>query len=154
MVAFSVTRLGDLLDFGQLCKAFGNNSYAIFVKASKSFIFLVKPFLSNFYRHLANFIWSHWWHCQFANLRIPWIPVTTTTTTYNVLNRKTLYECVDIVVNEIEKKKQDVARSVKKKKTAKVIQFVLKGINSHFFLCITFTLNNKSRRGMWLWLSW
>ena len=27
---------------------------------SKSFIFLVKPLLSNFYRHLAIFIWSHW----------------------------------------------------------------------------------------------
>ena len=42
----SVTRLGDLLDFGQLFKAFGNNfcrnlphSKAIFVKVSKSIIF-------------------------------------------------------------------------------------------------------------------
>ena len=26
---------------------------------SKSFIFLVKSFLGNFYRHLAIFIWSH-----------------------------------------------------------------------------------------------
>ena len=28
---------------------------------SKSFIFLVKPFLGNFYRILAIFIWSHWY---------------------------------------------------------------------------------------------
>ena len=27
----------------------------------KSVIFLVKSFLGNFYRHLAIFIWSHWW---------------------------------------------------------------------------------------------
>ena len=32
---------------------------AIFVRQSKSFIFLVKSFLGNFYRHLAIFIWSH-----------------------------------------------------------------------------------------------
>ena len=30
-----------------------------FVKVSKSFIFLVKSFLGNFYRHLVNFIWSY-----------------------------------------------------------------------------------------------
>ena len=35
------------------------HSQAIFVTVSKSFIFLVKSFLSNFYRHLAIFIWSH-----------------------------------------------------------------------------------------------
>ena len=35
--------------------------YTIFVKVSKSIIFLVKSFLGNFYRHLAIFIWSHWW---------------------------------------------------------------------------------------------
>ena len=40
--------MGDLLDFGQLFKA-------IFVKVSKSIIFLVKSFLGNFYRHLAIF---------------------------------------------------------------------------------------------------
>ena len=28
---------------------------------SKSFIFLVKSYLGNFYRHLAIFIWSHCW---------------------------------------------------------------------------------------------
>ena len=31
-----------------------------FCKVSKSFIFLVKPFLGYFYRHLAIFNWSHW----------------------------------------------------------------------------------------------
>ena len=31
----------------------------IFVKVSKSILFLVKSFLGNFYRHLAIFIWSH-----------------------------------------------------------------------------------------------
>ena len=64
----SVTRLGALLHFGQLFKACGNNYFvqivshyeAIFVKVSKSFIFLVKSFLGNFYRHLATFYWSHW----------------------------------------------------------------------------------------------
>ena len=35
------------------------HSYAIFVKVSKSLIFLVKSFLGNFYRHLALFYWSH-----------------------------------------------------------------------------------------------
>ena len=35
------------------------HSQAIFVKESKSVIFLVKSFLGNFYRHLANFFWSH-----------------------------------------------------------------------------------------------
>ena len=33
---------------------------AIFVKLSKSFIFLLKSFLGNLYRYLAIFIWSHW----------------------------------------------------------------------------------------------
>ena len=57
----SVTRLGDLLDFGQLLK--GNyfatttqHIQAIFVKVSKSQIFLVISFLGNFYRHLATFL--------------------------------------------------------------------------------------------------
>ena len=31
----------------------------IFLKVSKSIIFLVKSFLGNFYRHLAIFYWSH-----------------------------------------------------------------------------------------------
>ena len=36
------------------------HSEAIFVKVSKSLIFLMKSFLGNFYRHLALFIWSRW----------------------------------------------------------------------------------------------
>ena len=32
----------------------------IFVKVSKTLIFLVKSYLGNFYRHLAIFFWSHW----------------------------------------------------------------------------------------------
>ena len=50
LVVASVTRLGDLLYFGQLFKAIGNNYFAqiahiirrFFVRVSKSFIFLVK----------------------------------------------------------------------------------------------------------------
>ena len=60
--ASSVTRLGDLLHFGQLFKPGGQNyfaqilhSFAIFVKVSKSFISLMEPILGNFYRQLAIF---------------------------------------------------------------------------------------------------
>ena len=35
------------------------NFYTIFVKAKKSFIFLVKSFLGNFYSHLAIFYARH-----------------------------------------------------------------------------------------------
>ena len=64
----SVTRLGNLLHFGQLFKTLRhclfcpNYPYfsAFFEKMSKSFIFQVKSFLGNFYRHLATFNWSHW----------------------------------------------------------------------------------------------
>ena len=42
---------------------------AIFVKVSKSFIFLVKSFLGNFYRHVAIFIWSHWLRMTGKNWR-------------------------------------------------------------------------------------
>ena len=35
------------------------HSYAIFVKVSKSLIFLVKSFLGNFYSQLAIFYWLH-----------------------------------------------------------------------------------------------
>ena len=49
----SVTRLGDLLYFGQLFNF--PNSQANFVKVLKSILFLVKSFLDNFYRHLAIF---------------------------------------------------------------------------------------------------
>ena len=31
---------------------------------SKSFIFLVKPFLGKFCRHLVIYIWSYWPHCS------------------------------------------------------------------------------------------
>ena len=62
-----MTRLGDLFDFGPLFKAFGNNLFpqishileAIFVKVSKSIIFLVKSFLSNFYRDIWRFFSGH-----------------------------------------------------------------------------------------------
>ena len=35
---FSVTRLGDLLDFGQLYKAFGNNKFAQIFHILKQFL--------------------------------------------------------------------------------------------------------------------
>ena len=52
----SVTRLGNLLDFGQqlMCPNLPH-SLAIFVKVLKSIIFLVKSFLGNFYRQFAYF---------------------------------------------------------------------------------------------------
>ena len=40
---------------------------------SKSFIFLVKSFLGNFYRHLAIFFWSHWYYWEIQILNI-WHP--------------------------------------------------------------------------------
>ena len=63
----SVTRLGNLMDFGQLFKALGNklicpnlqDSFAISVKVSKSLIFLSKSFLGKFHRHLVTFNWSY-----------------------------------------------------------------------------------------------
>ena len=57
-VVGSVTRLDDLLDFGQqlVCPNLPH-SEVIFVKESKSLVFLVKSFLSNFYRHFATFCW-------------------------------------------------------------------------------------------------
>ena len=39
----------------------------IFVKVSKSLIFLVKSFLGNFYRNLVTFYWSHWWCLKMCN---------------------------------------------------------------------------------------
>ena len=62
-VSDSVTRLGDLLDFGQVFKINLPKSpsfLGIFVKVSKYIIFLVKSFLGNFYGHLAIIFWSHW----------------------------------------------------------------------------------------------
>ena len=60
-VTDSVTRLGNLLDFGQLFKACGDNYFAKIAHIFRQFlgIFLVKSFLGNFYRHLAKFYWSH-----------------------------------------------------------------------------------------------
>ena len=69
----SVTRLGDLLDFGQLFKAFGNIYFAQISHTLRQFLqrcqnlsfFLVKSVLGNFYRHLAIFFWSHCSWCIF-----------------------------------------------------------------------------------------
>ena len=64
--ATSVTRSGDLLDFGQLFKAFGNNLFGQishilrhFFKDVKIDHFSSESILGNFYRHLAIFFWSH-----------------------------------------------------------------------------------------------
>ena len=63
----SVTRSGDLLDFGQLFKPLATINlprFATFLgnvcKGVKIYHFLLKSFLGNFYRHLAIFFWSHW----------------------------------------------------------------------------------------------
>ena len=40
--------------------------WTIFIKMSKSFIFLVKSYLGNFYRYLAIFIWSHFTSPKFC----------------------------------------------------------------------------------------
>ena len=42
-----------------ICPDLPKHSRAIFLKVSKSLIFLVKSFLGNFYRLLAIFYWSH-----------------------------------------------------------------------------------------------
>ena len=62
----SVTRLGDLLHFGQLFKACGNNSFAQiyhflgnFCKGVKFCHLSSEIILGTFYRHLATFYWSH-----------------------------------------------------------------------------------------------
>ena len=44
----SVTRLGDLLDFEQLFKAFGNNYF-------DQIFHILRQYLGNFYRHLVIF---------------------------------------------------------------------------------------------------
>ena len=51
-ITISVTRLGALLDFGQLLQPLASINLP---KVSKSLIFLVKSFLDNFYRLLAIF---------------------------------------------------------------------------------------------------
>ena len=62
LMSNSVTRLGDILDFGQVLKPLATINLpksptflGNFVKVSKSIIFPVKSFLDNFYGHLANF---------------------------------------------------------------------------------------------------
>ena len=62
----SVTRLGNLLHYGQHFKACGQQlfcpncpHFGNFLKVSKSFIFIGKSFLGNFYRHLVTFYCSH-----------------------------------------------------------------------------------------------
>ena len=74
-------QIGWLLHFGQLFKVYGNNYLAKishilghFAKELKSFIFLVKSFLGNFYRHLATFNWSHCLIAPFnAHLSTTWV---------------------------------------------------------------------------------
>ena len=59
-----MTRLGDLLDFGQLFKGFSHNEFAQISHILRQFlsrcqnliIFVVKSFLGNFYRHFAIFL--------------------------------------------------------------------------------------------------
>ena len=56
----SVTRLDNLLHFGQLFKACGDNYFAQITHilgnyCLKSLTFLVESFLGNFYRHLVTF---------------------------------------------------------------------------------------------------
>ena len=62
----SVTRLGNLLEFGQLFKAFGNSKFAQishilrqFLKRCQNPSFYSENIFGHFYTHLAIFIWSH-----------------------------------------------------------------------------------------------
>ena len=62
LLSVSVTRYGKLFDLGNFLKPLATINLpksptflGIFVKVSKSIIFLVKSFLGNFYRHLAFF---------------------------------------------------------------------------------------------------
>ena len=74
-LVISVTRVGAFLTLGSFLKPLEtiNLSKSLtflrnFVNVSKSFIFLVKSFLGNFYRHLAIFVWSHcWWSSYWWN---------------------------------------------------------------------------------------
>ena len=63
----SVISLGDLLHFGQLFKACGNDYFAQiahildnFCKVVEIFNFSREIILGNLYRHFATFYWSHW----------------------------------------------------------------------------------------------
>ena len=62
LMSSSVTRLGKLI-VAKLARSPINrpiwSHWTIFVKVSKSIIFLVKSILGNFYRHLVIFFWSH-----------------------------------------------------------------------------------------------
>ena len=81
-VSTRVTRLADLLHFGQIFKACGNNFFtqidhilANFWKVVKIFHISLESFLGNFYRHLATFYWSHCYQpgtyaCQKRGLRM------------------------------------------------------------------------------------
>ena len=73
-VVTSMTRLGDLLHFGQLFKACGNNYFAQithilgnFCRGVKNFHFSSRIILGNFYRHWAIFYWSHCRDHYFCN---------------------------------------------------------------------------------------
>ena len=63
MMNNSVTRLGDLLKFGQLFKACGNNYFAQITHISRLFLKGVKIFHFSskiiFGQLLATFYWSH-----------------------------------------------------------------------------------------------
>ena len=62
-----MTRLGNLLDFGHFLKTLATINLpksptflGNFCKCVKIIIFQVKSFLSNVYRNLGIFFWSHW----------------------------------------------------------------------------------------------
>ena len=58
------SRIGQFLRTRKMW-SFRKFSILLRVKVSKSIIFIVKPFLGNFYRHLAIFYWSHCPHKRF-----------------------------------------------------------------------------------------
>ena len=82
----SVTRLGNLLHFGQLFKAYGNNYFAQIAHILGNFwrcqnisVFKCDHFWATFYRHLATFYnWSRchcvwltlieWWHYRVVKI--------------------------------------------------------------------------------------
>ena len=83
MFSRSVTRLGALLHFGQLFKAYGNNYFTQiihmfiqFLKGFKNFHFSSEIIFGNFYRHWATFYWSHWSQLGNSSFRqvVKWPP--------------------------------------------------------------------------------
>ena len=69
LVGCSVTRLGDLLHFGQLFKARGNNNLTQialilgnFCKGVEIFNFSCEIIFGQLYIHLVTICWSHWQH--------------------------------------------------------------------------------------------